>query len=785
MRQKTLRKYDNSFWLFSDIIIVISIVIMLINNYATVSVKELTENADAHIATVEAELSRIQNEAEQYGRIIDKLAEEGDIQLLEGEAAVIQEQLSKSSSLIKDSCFISESKAHEKNGYETGESTWIRPLNETDFIYIRPVFQSDRYIGYSKTLISQAAVQEQIDRLWSGHEWNYFLFTKEEAEEFLQKHSQNEKKVYTCKELDSGLFYVEVHEPLKRTRYSNEMIVLISIFAIGAMWMIQPSGRSGRTLFDRSADLIMKGYRVEVNSLKRQGNRATIALNIGMTIAIFADVAYSIALGRDVKVLMEYLLFCVFSFSILIIYKYSKLGITEQMATGTILLGFICSMAEHIFTGGFQAGRAGESFLWFLICLYFGLFILGTAKSGYIFQIFTVLLFLDVLLEMILLPKGDYEENYLFAIGFILLGCALYIAMEIYVSNAAGHYNKKRELIEEIKTKQALLMQKEKLSSLGQLISGVSYEINTPIGAIKASAETMDSLLITVIKEILDGAEEFSREEYDAFQEIVVMTLQSMSKMQSTWEVRKAKREILMYFREINLKDGDRIGEYLGQLEIVDLQMIKERIELFQMKHILQILQKVTGLTAFTSGIPTIIYASDSVSKIVIALKSYIYTSGINERLEFNLMDNIENVLILYHNQIKGKIRIIRDYQRNDYRILGSPDEMAQVWTNLIQNAIQAMKSGGELTIGIKETDENEVEVTIGDTGGGISPEFLDRIYEPFFTTRNGDGETGLGLSITKRVIDKHQGKLSVENQPGKGSIFHIFLRKIEEGVSI
>ncbi len=761
MCRKMLGKYDKSFWLFAAVMIGMAIVIMFINNYATVSVRELSEDADSHIAALEEELINIQKESEQYGRILDKFADEDDGVLLEKEAEVIQSQLIKSSTLISDSYFVRESEAATHAGYGKWESTWNRETSSPGFVYIRPVFSKERYIGYTGTLVSQTAVKEQIDRLWEGHEWDYFLFMKDEAENFLKNLSKNEKKVYTYKELDTGMLYVEVHKPLKRTRYSNEMIMLISIFAIGAMWMIQPGSRSGKTLFDRSADLIMKDYQAELTSLRRQGNRATIALNIGMFIAILADVGYSIALGRDVKTLLEYLLFCFFSFIILVIYKYSKSGITEQMATGTILLGFICSMAEHISTGGFQAGRAGESFLWFLICLYFGLFILGVSKSRYIFQVFAVLLFLDVLLEMILYQKVDYEDNYLFAIGFILLGCALYIAMEIYVSSAAGHYNKKQELIEEIKTNQALLMQKEKLSSLGQLISGVSYEINTPIGAIKATAETMDSLFTVVIEEVLDAAEELTGEEYDAFLELVTMTLQSMGKMESTLEVRKAKREIIEYFRSIELGEGEQIGEYLGQLEIVDLKLIKERIALFQMEHILDILQRITRLTAFTSGIPTVIYASDAVTKIVTALKSYIYTSGTNERLEFNLIENIENVLILYHKQIKGRINVIRKYDNSCCMILGSPDELAQVWTNLIQNAIQAMKNSRELTIAVKEY-EDSVEVTM----------------EPFFAGKDKEGENELGFSITKRVIEKHHGEMKVEEQPGKESIMHVLLKK-------
>ena len=97
-----------------------------------------------------------------------------------------------------------------------------------------------------------------------------------------------------------------------------------------------------------------------------------------------------------------------------------------------------------------------------------------------------------------------------------------------------------------------------------------------------------------------------------------------------------------------------------------------------------------------------------------------------------------------------------------------------QVWTNLIHNALQAMDYRGQL--GIRTTQQaQQVVVTISDTGCGIPPEHRERIFEPFFTTKPKGEGTGLGLDIVRRIVEKYQGRIEVESQPGQ-TIFQVWL---------
>jgi signal transduction histidine kinase len=108
---------------------------------------------------------------------------------------------------------------------------------------------------------------------------------------------------------------------------------------------------------------------------------------------------------------------------------------------------------------------------------------------------------------------------------------------------------------------------------------------------------------------------------------------------------------------------------------------------------------------------------------------------------------------------------VIKDL-REVPKILCNPDELNQVWTNVIQNAVHAIKGKGTLTISLFEEGDH-VSVEIKDSGSGIPQEIVEKIWDPFFTTKDQGQGTGLGLGIVKGIIDKHKGKISVQSQPG------------------
>jgi signal transduction histidine kinase len=161
--------------------------------------------------------------------------------------------------------------------------------------------------------------------------------------------------------------------------------------------------------------------------------------------------------------------------------------------------------------------------------------------------------------------------------------------------------------------------------------------------------------------------------------------------------------------------------------------------------------------------------AVDRASKIVFALKSYARNDQAQEMVLANIPESIDTVLTIYHNQLKQGINLTKKFDQVP-QIYCYPDELNQVWTNLIHNAAQAMNGTGDLSISLEKLDATSLQISVSDTGIGIPPENLEKIFDAFYTTKPAGEGSGLGLYIVKQIIEKHQGCISVKSELGKGT---------------
>lgn len=144
---------------------------------------------------------------------------------------------------------------------------------------------------------------------------------------------------------------------------------------------------------------------------------------------------------------------------------------------------------------------------------------------------------------------------------------------------------------------------------------------------------------------------------------------------------------------------------------------------------------------------------------------------------ECNVHEILENSLTMLNSQIKQHITVRKDFSASEILIKGNVGHLHQVFINILGNAIQAIESEGEITIKT-EDKESDVLISITDTGVGIPEENLEKITDPFFTTKAPGKGTGLGLSITYNIIKEHKGKLKFESQEGKGTTVTVILAK-------
>lgn len=165
--------------------------------------------------------------------------------------------------------------------------------------------------------------------------------------------------------------------------------------------------------------------------------------------------------------------------------------------------------------------------------------------------------------------------------------------------------------------------------------------------------------------------------------------------------------------------------------------------------------------------------ACDRIVKLVQSIRTYA-RSDMSELREVDIHEELESALTLVHHEIKRRINVLRKY--NDIpKCTCFPERLISVFVNILMNASQAIENEGQVTIETLKDGEN-IKIKFTDTGHGIGPENIPRLFEPGFTTKPSGKGTGIGLTISKRIVDEHGGKIEVESELGKGSTFTVIL---------
>jgi PAS domain S-box-containing protein len=326
------------------------------------------------------------------------------------------------------------------------------------------------------------------------------------------------------------------------------------------------------------------------------------------------------------------------------------------------------------------------------------------------------------------------------------------------------------QALEHLKATQEELIQSEKMAALGQLVAGIAHEINTPLGAIRASANNTAIALCESLTQLPQLFQRLSPQQQTEFFALIDRAINNKAQL-TTREKRQFKRTLTHQLEENSIDNAKHIADILTDVGIY--QDIDSFLPLLKSPNVDWILQLAYNLARLRSNSKNITTAVERAAKIVFALKSYARYDTSETKQLTQISDGIETVLELYNNQLKKGVELIREYQ-NLPAILCYPDELMQVWTNLIHNAIQAMNNKGILKIKIFP-EHNQVVVKFTDSGCGIPPEIQERIFEPFFTTKAAGEGSGLGLDIVKKIVDKHSGRIEVESQLGR-TTFSVYL---------
>ncbi|QRJ65762.1 ATPase [Azospira restricta] len=269
-----------------------------------------------------------------------------------------------------------------------------------------------------------------------------------------------------------------------------------------------------------------------------------------------------------------------------------------------------------------------------------------------------------------------------------------------------------RETNRELETTHEQLLHSEKMASVGQLAAGVAHEINNPVGFVNSN--------MAVLAEYL----------------------QSLLQLIETYERHAVPRP----------DDAAAAGVIEATRHRIDIDYLKS--------------DAAALLAESRDGL-------DRVKRIVQDLKEFSHVGG-KDWQRADVHRTLDSTLNVVWNELKYKAQVVKDYGELP-EIECLPSELSQVFMNMLVNAGHAIAGNGVITIRTGREGE-QVWVEFADTGGGIAPEHLPKIFDPFFTTKPVGQGTGLGLSLSYGIVRKHNGRIEVDSEVGRGTCFRIWL---------
>ncbi|MFH7334452.1 ATP-binding protein [Streptomyces sp. KHY 26] len=321
------------------------------------------------------------------------------------------------------------------------------------------------------------------------------------------------------------------------------------------------------------------------------------------------------------------------------------------------------------------------------------------------------------------------------------------------------------------KNTQAAIGQRERLLALGSLSAGLTHELNNPAAAAVRATATLRERVAKMRRKLAVIAEgPFSRDALASLIEIQERTAERVAKASALSPLEAADREDLLgdWLDEHGIDNGWQLAPAFVQagLDVDWLEQVAAAVDE-------EILPGAMGWLDYTVETELLMNeiedSTTRISHLVDAAKQYSQLDRAPSRA-VDVHELLDSTLLMLSGKIGSGIHVVKEYDRALPPVPAYPAELNQVWTNLIDNAVSAMRaSGGEGTLTVRTARENErVLVEFRDTGPGIPQEIKGRIFDPFFTTKPVGEGTGLGLDISWRiVVDKHHGTLRVDSEPG------------------
>jgi signal transduction histidine kinase len=325
-----------------------------------------------------------------------------------------------------------------------------------------------------------------------------------------------------------------------------------------------------------------------------------------------------------------------------------------------------------------------------------------------------------------------------------------------------------RTVMMRLRSSDGLLRQSEKMAQLGTLTAGIAHEINNPAAAARRGAEQLRGIFTRLQRiQIKLASQPFTRDEQDALLGLDETARQRAAQPLELDSLTRSDREseIEEWLDDQGFENGWELAPQLAEMDF-SIVKAKELERIFPGDMLVLAIDWLGTTYSLYKLLDEIEQGTERISEIVKALKSYVYLDQAPIQ-DVDIHEGIDNTLVILRSKLKTGVTVHREYASNLPHIEAYGSELNQVWTNLIDNAIDAMEGQGEITIRTRQ-EGKYVVVDIEDNGPGIPEEIQPKLFTPFFTTKAVGKGTGLGLNISYNIITKHQGDIKVTSRPGQ-----------------
>lgn len=317
--------------------------------------------------------------------------------------------------------------------------------------------------------------------------------------------------------------------------------------------------------------------------------------------------------------------------------------------------------------------------------------------------------------------------------------------------------------LEQARLMQNQLVQSEKMASLGQLVSGIAHELNTPLGAITSAHGALVELLRPLTGRhlrLMASLPAAVQERFEAWLDLAAAARAPTDSVRR----RQIRRALAATLDQAGVLDAEGSADRLVDVGLTEWSAAD--LALVAGPDGQPLLRALLDLSLVHASLAVLGTAARKTDRVIRALRIYSHHDSVLQPGPVDLEESLDTVLTLFQGRLHGGVEVVRDLPAG-LKVLADPERLSQVWTNLISNALAAMGTRGRLEITARP-DGTFAVVEVADNGPGIEPEVQDRIFTPFFTTKKVGEGSGLGLSICQTLVQEAGGTLTFTSRPGR-----------------